>query len=148
MPIYEYKVVPAPQKGLKARTAKTTSARFAHALATLMNEMGRDGWEYQRAETLPCEERSALGSKSTHYQNVLVFRRALNEESKSVRKLEDASETPVRKSELSASKNVSAEASSAPRISPFGNRSTPDEAPEKETLKLVETPAESTESKD
>jgi hypothetical protein len=38
--------------------------------------MGADGWEFQRAETLPSQERSGLTSTVTTYRNVLVFRRA------------------------------------------------------------------------
>ena len=76
MPHYEYKVVPAPTKGLKARGLKTPESRFANALQHLMNDMGSDGWEFQRAETLPSRERSGLTSSVTTYRNVLVFRRA------------------------------------------------------------------------
>lgn len=75
MPHYEYKVVPAPTKGLKARGLKTPESRFANALQHLMNDMGADGWEFQRAETLPSQERSGLTSTVTTYRNVLVFRR-------------------------------------------------------------------------
>ena len=74
---YEYKVVPAPKRGEKVRGARHVEDRFAHALMTLMNRMGRDGWEYQRADTLPCEERSGLTGRSTTYQNMLVFRRVV-----------------------------------------------------------------------
>ena len=74
---YEYKVLPAPQKGVKVKGAKTTEARFAHALMEIMNEMGRDGWEYQRTDTLPCQERVGLTGKRTQFQNMLVFRRQL-----------------------------------------------------------------------
>ena len=80
MPIYEYKVIPAPRRGEKTRGAKTTADRFAHALTQVMNELGRDGWEYLRADTLPCEERVGLTGKSTAFQNMLVFRRALGAE--------------------------------------------------------------------
>nr|WP_126979180.1 DUF4177 domain-containing protein [Frigidibacter oleivorans] len=76
---YEYKVVPSPARGEKARGLKTTGERFAHALTLLMNEMARDGWEYLRADTLPCEERTGLTSRSTTYQNLLVFRRVAAE---------------------------------------------------------------------
>lgn len=72
---FEYKVVPAPRKGEKAKGLKTTPDRFAHALTVLMNDLGAEGWEYVRADTLPCEERVGLtGTKST-FQNMLVFRR-------------------------------------------------------------------------
>lgn len=72
---YEYKVVPAPEKGEKARGVKGTPARFAHRLSRLMNELAREGWEYMRADTLPCEERTGLTGKTLTYQNMLVFRR-------------------------------------------------------------------------
>lgn len=75
MPNYEYKIVPAPKKGLKAKGLKTTDARFANAMMVEMNELGADGWEYQRSDTLPCEERSGLRGRSTTFLNMLVFRR-------------------------------------------------------------------------
>ena len=74
---FEYKVVPAPTKGLKARGKRSTVERFANALETVMNDLGAEGWEYQRTDTLPCEERDGIMSKSTSYQNMLVFRRSL-----------------------------------------------------------------------
>lgn len=77
---YEYKVVPAPRKGEKARGVKGIEGRFAHALMRVMNEMGAEGWEYQRADTLPCDSRSGLTGKSTSFQNMLVFRRQLEAE--------------------------------------------------------------------
>lgn len=77
---YEYKVVPAPAKGLKAKGIKTSQDRFANALETTMNELGAEGWEYQRTDTLPCEERSGLTGKVTTFQHMLVFRRAITEE--------------------------------------------------------------------
>jgi len=79
MPRYEYRVVPAPVRGEKARGLKTTADRFARAMTTLMNEMAVDGWEYLRAETLPCEERKGLTGKTVTDQHVLVFRRAAAE---------------------------------------------------------------------
>lgn len=75
MPIYEYKVVPAPSKGRKARGVKGTENRFAFALENVMNEMAAEGWEFQRTETLPSEERSGLTSTTTTFRNVMVFRR-------------------------------------------------------------------------
>jgi len=74
---FEYKVVPAPERGLKAKGIKGTPARFAHALETVMNEMGAEGWEYQRTDTLPVQERQGLRGTSTSFQNMLVFRRPL-----------------------------------------------------------------------
>jgi len=74
---FEYKVIPAPTKGLKARGKRSTGDRFANALETVMNELGAEGWEYQRTDTLPCEERDGIMSKTSTYQNMLVFRRNL-----------------------------------------------------------------------
>ena len=78
MPQYEYKVVPAPKKPGKIRGVKGTDNRFAHHLTGLMNEYGADGWEYQRTDTLPCEERKGLTGTTTTFQNMLVFRREIN----------------------------------------------------------------------
>lgn len=74
---YEYKVIPAPLKGEKTRGVKGTPGRFAHGLSRIMNDLARDGWEYLRADTLPCEERTGLTGKTVTYQNMLVFRRAV-----------------------------------------------------------------------
>ncbi len=74
---HEYKVIPAPRRGTKSREARTTEDRFALTLANLMNELGRDGWEYLRAETLPTEERAGFTKTRVVEQTVLVFRRAL-----------------------------------------------------------------------
>ena len=76
---WEYKVVPAPTKGVKGRGVKGPEGRFANALQGVMNEMGATGWEYQRAETLPSTERSGLTGSTTEWRNVLVFRRAVAE---------------------------------------------------------------------
>lgn len=78
MPYYEYKVVPSPRKGEKARGAKTVPERFALALSTLMNQFGAEGWEYLRADALPCDERVGLTGSKTSFQSMLVFRRMLD----------------------------------------------------------------------
>ncbi|PYC48575.1 DUF4177 domain-containing protein [Litorivita pollutaquae] len=75
---YDYRVIPAPTKGRKAKGIKTAEARFAHTIETVMNEMAAQGWEFQRAETLPSEERSGLTSTTVNYRNLLVFRRPKN----------------------------------------------------------------------
>ncbi|MBC7156263.1 MAG: DUF4177 domain-containing protein [Rhodobacteraceae bacterium] len=77
---YEYRVVPAPNRGRKARGAKTTPERFALALTETMNAQAADGWEFVRADTLPCEERAGLTGRTTVQVSVLVFRRALDAE--------------------------------------------------------------------
>ncbi len=74
---FEFKVIPAPTRGEKARGVKTTEERFALALTTLMNQMGAAGWDYVRADALPCEERVGFTGTKTTFQNVLVFRRVI-----------------------------------------------------------------------
>jgi hypothetical protein len=78
---FEYKIVPAPRRGEKVRGVKTTEERFALALNVLMNRLGAEGWDYVRADALPCDERAGLtGGTKTTYQNMLVFRRVLSAE--------------------------------------------------------------------
>ena len=72
---FEYKAVPAPTAGTKAKGVKTTEDRFALSLTDALNEMAEDGWEYVRAETLPCTERKGLTGTQQTYQNILIFRR-------------------------------------------------------------------------
>ena len=72
---YEYKVIPAPDRGEKARGTKTPGDRFAQAMTSVLNRMAREGWDYVRAEMLPSEERSGLTRRVTVYHNMLVFRR-------------------------------------------------------------------------
>ncbi len=74
---FEYKVIPAPKRGEKARGVRTTEERFALALMHVMNDLGAEGWDYVRADALPCEERVGLTGTKTTFQNVLVFRRVL-----------------------------------------------------------------------
>jgi hypothetical protein len=77
MPFYEFKVIPAPRRGEKARGVKTTEERYALTLTALMNELGREGWDYVRADTLPVDERVGFTGSKTSYQHMLVFRRVI-----------------------------------------------------------------------
>ncbi len=81
MPRYEYKIVPAPNKGQKTKDIKTPEGRFALSVEEVLNEMGALGWEYLRAELLPSEERTGLTGSTTNWRNLLVFRRLLEDES-------------------------------------------------------------------
>lgn len=76
---FEYRIVPAPTKGVKTKGIKTPEDRFAKTLEEVLNEMAAEGWEYQRAETLPSLERSGLTSTTTEWRNVLVFRKMISE---------------------------------------------------------------------
>jgi len=78
MTTYEYRVIPAPTKGRKAQGVKGAEARFAHTLQEVMNEQAVEGWEYQRSDILPSEERQGLTSSHTVYRSVLVFRRPVD----------------------------------------------------------------------
>ena len=79
MPQYQYKVISAPNRGVKAKGVKSPEDRISPALEEVMNQMAAEGWEYQRAETLPSVERSGLTSTTTNWRNVLVFRKILDE---------------------------------------------------------------------
>ncbi|MFT4715822.1 MAG: hypothetical protein ACI861_001712 [Paracoccaceae bacterium] len=74
---YEYKVVAAPNKTKSFKGVRSHEDLFASVLAEVMNDMANSQWEYLRAESLPCEERSGLTGRVEAYQSVLVFRRAI-----------------------------------------------------------------------
>lgn len=86
---YDYQVLPAPTRGTKAKGVKTTADRFALTLAETLNTQAAEGWEFMRAETLPCEERSGLTGKTTSFQHVLIFRRAATAEAETPTLIED-----------------------------------------------------------
>lgn len=75
--MHEYKVVPAPTRAPKVKGLKTTAERFAHALAEAINAEAGGGWQFQRTETLPCEERGTLGKVRQTTQVVMIFARPL-----------------------------------------------------------------------
>lgn len=72
---FEYKAVPAPSRGTKAKGVKTTEDRFALAMTEALNEHAGDGWEFVRVETLPCETRKGLTGTQVTEQSMMVFRR-------------------------------------------------------------------------
>ena len=72
---FEYKAVPAPSRGTKAKGVKTTEDRFALAMTEALNEHASDGWEFVRVETLPCESRKGLTGTQVTEQSMMVFRR-------------------------------------------------------------------------
>jgi len=79
MPAYEYKVVPAPARSVRVRGVRDPEDRYAVTLTRLMNEMAAEGWEFQRSEALPAEERRGLRGRAQVTRHVLIFRRALEE---------------------------------------------------------------------
>ena len=72
---FEYRVIPAPRRGVKAKGIKAAEDQFAHALTLAMNAEAADGWEFVRSDTLPLDERQGLRGSNTTFQSVLVFRR-------------------------------------------------------------------------
>ncbi|MBN9888474.1 DUF4177 domain-containing protein [Salipiger abyssi] len=144
MAIYEYKVVPAPARGEKTRGVKGAEGRFAFAIERLMNEMAAQGWEYQRAETLPSEERSGLTSSQTVWRNLLVFRRVQAESATSG---EDAPELADRRiaaaPDLAEPEDAAAAVAdaSAPvnETPPFAPEQPEEEAPQRDSLLRYES---------
>lgn len=77
---FEYKVIPAPRQGVRVKGAKGTAGRFSGALEIALNELSSKGWEYVRAESLPAIERHGITRRKVEtYQNVLIFRRLLDD---------------------------------------------------------------------
>ncbi|MGR3463362.1 DUF4177 domain-containing protein [Limimaricola sp.] len=113
MTAYEYRVVPAPKRGVKERGLKTGEDRYAHALQGAINELGAKGWEYLRAETLPCEERHGLRGRSIVHHSVLVFRRATAQAAPATPVAAEPMASPQGKQGLSASRDEMPAASRA-----------------------------------
>lgn len=75
---YEYKCVAAPEKAKRRRGAKTRTDRVAGAMEDILKAEGVGGWEYQRTDLIPVEEKSGMFSRATEvHRAVMVFRRPL-----------------------------------------------------------------------
>lgn len=73
---WEYKAVPAPHRARRFRGVKGRAESFARTLEAAIGEEAVEGWEFLRAESLPCEERAGwFGGRRTEWRTVLVFRR-------------------------------------------------------------------------
>jgi hypothetical protein len=102
---YEYKVVSAPRKARSFEGVRSHEDQFAHVLMDVMNKMAKNDWEYWRAESLPCEEKSGLTARVVSYQSVLIFRRKLlaNDkffETPPKQRIEDHSSSPQKTPEV------------------------------------------------
>lgn len=75
--MYEYKVIPAPARAEKHKGLKDPAAKFARTLEMALAEQAAQGWDYLRAETLPCEERKGLTGTIQVFHTVLVFRKTV-----------------------------------------------------------------------
>lgn len=74
--MFEYKLVPAPEKSTKHKGLKG-AALFAATVQDLLNSLGAEGWHYLRAETLPEAVRSGLASHRIVERKLLIFQRPL-----------------------------------------------------------------------
>lgn len=75
---YEYRVIAAPRKAARAKGARTPQDKFARTLTDVINGEANLGWEFQRAESLPVDEKKGMLSAATEsYHSVLVFRREI-----------------------------------------------------------------------
>ena len=90
---WEYKVVAAPTKGIKAKGVKSPEDRFALAVETAINAMAADGWHYHRTDMLPATERAGLTGSATQWRNLLVFKRPV--EAGATPQVIDVMEPPV-----------------------------------------------------
>jgi len=76
MEYFEYKVIPAPRRSVRVKGAKGVDGKFAATFEKVINELAAEGWQYQRAESLPVDERHGITMRKTEtYQNILIFRR-------------------------------------------------------------------------
>ncbi|MGG7568512.1 hypothetical protein ACQ5SO_20345 [Rhodovulum sp. DZ06] len=75
---YEYKTVAAPRRERRYKGVKAGHEGFARTIEDVLNDESHDGWEFQRAETLPADSKGGLFSRGGEVlHSVLIFRRAL-----------------------------------------------------------------------
>lgn len=76
---YEYKTLPAPRRERRMRGKKSGPEAFAAAIEAVLNDEAAAGWEFQRAESLPCDEkRGVFGRRHEVLHALLIFRRAID----------------------------------------------------------------------
>lgn len=118
---FEYLVVPAPRIAPRRKGVRSASERFAHEITDVVNAHAAQGWEYHRAETLPCEARRGfLGRKTVSSETLLVFRRRVDEDAASTsRPWGEPEETPeALAAELSVPRASLGPSRSEPRLHP------------------------------
>ncbi|MBM9594627.1 DUF4177 domain-containing protein [Roseitranquillus sediminis] len=89
----EYKVVPAPHRHRRIKGVKGVESRFAMTVEELINENATEGWEYVRADRLPCEHRSWLRRRVEEH-TLLIFRRTREDEPRQVLAAAPAAPSP------------------------------------------------------
>ena len=132
MTSHDYRVLPAPRRGVKVRGARSPEERFAKAVEAEMNRMAAEGWDYLRSDILPCEERQGwFRGNATVYRTLLVFRRPVAAEAAATLPALDAAVPATAPAPLSALPEPwpepFAEPRPAPRLEP---RAPPRPAPE------------------
>ncbi|MEM7242594.1 MAG: DUF4177 domain-containing protein [Pseudomonadota bacterium] len=134
MGVFEYKAVPAPTVGKRAKGVKGNDGRFANALTLVINEQAQYGWEYLHAESLPSVERyGILRRKREAHQNVLIFRRETENAPKSAQETDPkVTANPFRK--IVPNKEAPATASAPP---PKVEKPAPKAAAKKTTKKTA-----------
>ena len=76
---FEYKCVAAPERAKRKKGARSRTERVALAMEEIIAAEAVDGWEYQRTDLIPIEEKSGLFSRAQEvHRAILVFRRALS----------------------------------------------------------------------
>ncbi|MFT4791875.1 MAG: hypothetical protein ACJAVR_000743 [Paracoccaceae bacterium] len=76
---YEYQTLPAPRRERRARGKTSGAEAFAQTIQAVLNDQAAAGWEFQRAESLPCDEKKGLfGGRHEVLHALLVFRRVVN----------------------------------------------------------------------
>ena len=73
---YEYKVVPAPARPERFKGKGRSDDAYALTIAKLMNDHGRDGWQYVRTDRLTQRGVSWLFGGVRRNRELLVFSRA------------------------------------------------------------------------
>jgi hypothetical protein len=75
---HEYKTVAAPRRARKLKGMRPGADAFAQTIQAVLNEEAAAGWEYLRAESLPCDEKPGFfGCRQEVLHSVLIFRRAI-----------------------------------------------------------------------
>jgi hypothetical protein len=76
MTAYDYKTVPAPRRSKRFKGVRGGAESFARTVEETLSAEAVDGWEFYRAESLPCEERKGwFGGRHEALHTVLIFRR-------------------------------------------------------------------------
>lgn len=62
---YDYKAVPAPRRSKRYKGVRGGPESYARTFEETLTSEAVDGWEFYRAESLPCEERKAGSAGAT-----------------------------------------------------------------------------------